>query len=288
MVQCPGCGSALPPTGRTCSSCGADVSIWIARDNKVYGPYALPDFNRAQAEGRLSSRDLVRVGDLGAWHAVAEFLSSAAAPLAPSPPVTASGTDPRRLLISLAVGGAIVMFLIVVGAAVLFPVFARAREKARQASCQANEKQLVLALLMYCQDWDGCVPPHAPEREVAEMDRVAPEGSGTTDLASDYAPDNWRTLLYPYDQDYELYICPSTRNFYSYQLNDALYDLKLTGIASPGSLVALPEAGFMTGSPAPPHNGGYNVAFADGHVKWLRNREGAELTPGPARAGAAK
>ena len=48
----------------------------------------------------------------------------------------------------------VVIAIIAILAAILFPVFAKAREKARQASCQSNLKQLALACLMYAQDYD--------------------------------------------------------------------------------------------------------------------------------------
>lgn len=54
----------------------------------------------------------------------------------------------------------VVIAIIAILAAILFPVFARAREKARQASCQSNIKQIVLGAIMYTQDYDDSVPPH--------------------------------------------------------------------------------------------------------------------------------
>src|SRR5438270_6868122 len=48
----------------------------------------------------------------------------------------------------------VVIAIIAILAAILFPVFAQAREKARQASCQSNMKQLSTAILMYAQDYD--------------------------------------------------------------------------------------------------------------------------------------
>ena len=48
----------------------------------------------------------------------------------------------------------VVIAIIAILAAILFPVFARAREKARQASCASNLKQYGLAFLMYAQDYD--------------------------------------------------------------------------------------------------------------------------------------
>jgi len=53
----------------------------------------------------------------------------------------------------------VVIAIIAILAAILFPVFARAREKARQASCQSNLKQIGLAMQMYAQDYDEKLPP---------------------------------------------------------------------------------------------------------------------------------
>ncbi|HEY3328711.1 MAG TPA: DUF1559 domain-containing protein [Capsulimonadaceae bacterium] len=52
----------------------------------------------------------------------------------------------------------VVIAIIAILAAILFPVFATAREKARQSSCQSNEKQIGLALLQYVQDFDEQLP----------------------------------------------------------------------------------------------------------------------------------
>ncbi len=52
----------------------------------------------------------------------------------------------------------VVIAIIAILAAILFPVFARAREKARQTTCQSNLKQLGLAFHMYSQDYDECFP----------------------------------------------------------------------------------------------------------------------------------
>ncbi|MGC4044807.1 MAG: DUF1559 domain-containing protein [Armatimonas sp.] len=52
----------------------------------------------------------------------------------------------------------VVIAIIAILAAILFPVFAQAREKARQTSCLSNQKQLGLALLAYVQDWDETYP----------------------------------------------------------------------------------------------------------------------------------
>ena len=53
----------------------------------------------------------------------------------------------------------VVIAIIAILAAILFPVFAKAREKARQSVCQSNLKQIGLGLLMYAQDYDETLPP---------------------------------------------------------------------------------------------------------------------------------
>src|SRR5437588_9123172 len=52
----------------------------------------------------------------------------------------------------------VVIAIIAILAAILFPVFAQAREQARKAACLSNEKQIALAVSMYRQDWDGHGP----------------------------------------------------------------------------------------------------------------------------------
>jgi prepilin-type N-terminal cleavage/methylation domain-containing protein len=52
----------------------------------------------------------------------------------------------------------VVIAIIAILAAILFPVFARTPAKARQTSCLSNQKQLSLALLMYADDWDETLP----------------------------------------------------------------------------------------------------------------------------------
>jgi len=52
----------------------------------------------------------------------------------------------------------VVIAIIAILAAILFPVFAQAREKARQTTCINNQKQILLALIMYSEDFEGCFP----------------------------------------------------------------------------------------------------------------------------------
>ncbi len=97
----------------------------------------------------------------------------------------------------------VVIAIIAILAAILFPVFARARAKARQASCQSNLKQLALAMLIYCQDYDGKFP-------IATPSCVA--GNGQDGLT---AP--WWMLIMPYVKNEQLFACPS----YPHNVNNA-------------------------------------------------------------------
>src|SRR5262249_19170741 len=71
--------------------------------------------------------------------------------------------------------------LIALHAAILFPVFAKAREKARQATCTSNLKQIGDALMMYVQDSDEQLP-----------------FGGRSPVAGETTPTRWHTLLQPY------------------------------------------------------------------------------------------
>jgi len=94
----------------------------------------------------------------------------------------------------------VVIAIIAILAAILFPVFAQAREKARQTSCLSNTKQLGLAYMMYLQDYDETFPPHVTER-------TAP--AGTADTAEARAPFSYKTKLDPYVKNQQVYKCPS-------------------------------------------------------------------------------
>jgi prepilin-type N-terminal cleavage/methylation domain-containing protein len=80
----------------------------------------------------------------------------------------------------------VVIAIIAILAAILLPVFAKAREKARQASCSNNEKQIGTAILAYIQDFDEKMP-----------------------LVSNNVPVSWRTEIYPYIKSTAVFTCPS-------------------------------------------------------------------------------
>lgn len=83
----------------------------------------------------------------------------------------------------------VVIAIIAILAAILFPVFAKAREKARETMCASNENQIGLALLQYVQDYDEILP----DRNI----------SGSI---------SWRVCLTPYVKSVQVFSCPSNPN----------------------------------------------------------------------------
>ncbi|HVF10044.1 MAG TPA: type II secretion system protein, partial [Abditibacteriaceae bacterium] len=86
----------------------------------------------------------------------------------------------------------IVIAIVAILSAILFPVFAEAREGARRAACLSNMKQIGLATMQYAQDND--------ERMVNAFTYYGP---GTTNLMW------WQDLLQPYTKSYQVVLCPS-------------------------------------------------------------------------------
>jgi prepilin-type N-terminal cleavage/methylation domain-containing protein/prepilin-type processing-associated H-X9-DG protein len=207
----------------------------------------------------------------------------------------------------------VVIAIIAILAAILFPVFARARENARRTSCMSNLKQLGLAAMQYTQDYDETYP-----RTAVLLGAPFPDGVDWTSSGYWY----WPQLLFPYHRSAQIWICPSgnpanTRTPYSghYGANSgviasytAANGVNLSTIQSPaatfmfmdsgpymvsasnalttsGSFWYTPGACGPTGASQDPtypltgfylsdcqsgrHLNGSNVAYADGHVKWL-------------------
>lgn len=95
----------------------------------------------------------------------------------------------------------VVVAIIALLAAILFPVFARARENARRAACQSNLKQVGLGLMQYTQDYDERFPPCIMEQPVgATFDSNGESISGSV---------AWHLLIMPYVKSSQLFICPS-------------------------------------------------------------------------------
>jgi len=100
----------------------------------------------------------------------------------------------------------VVIAIIAILAAILFPVFAQAREKARQSTCLSNMKQLGLAIQMYADDYEEVLPQAYIERAVAGASE--PSGGwwyndGTTGAIF------WPQMLFPYTKNWKIGACPS-------------------------------------------------------------------------------
>jgi len=203
----------------------------------------------------------------------------------------------------------VVIAIIAILAAILFPVFARARESARRASCMSNLKQIALGIMQYTQDYDDTLPRRGKATEVG-------------------ASIGWADSLQPYLKSTQVFQCPSEVNppnadpsqagYTDYWYNGELNTKSLAILAFPSQTVMNGDgqtgiqSGFETGNarydydgcsetkldgtyvdsagcsssttPAPikweditdyqsplgRHLDGANYSFADGHVKWLK------------------
>ena len=192
----------------------------------------------------------------------------------------------------------VVIAIIAILAAILFPVFAKAREKARQASCLSNVKQLMLAALQYAQDYDEI--------------NVKCYESSWNGTAWSYNRRWYYTsaanvgMLYPYINNTQVFVCPSGGG---YGGNRAIFisgtgsGLALAQIAKPSETIVIGDTLASGGDPttgvgnyaqgmityatnpgyqpgtacnghglmAIRHNGGANLGFMDGHAKWMKS-----------------
>jgi len=204
----------------------------------------------------------------------------------------------------------VVIAIIAILAAILFPVFARAREKAETASCLGNMKQLALGLHMYIQDYDEMVPYavfHYPGLTSAEPVPL-------------WAP------LYPYVKNWDILTCPSKKtqrklwlhtpgcgraqdwpdgnwvylslgyatDYYHFPHPDTGPTFSVASVQKPAEVAAIFERSELSdywrqvycpfcmadhltpeqvrwwaACVASRHNEGCNLAFYDGHAKWM-------------------
>ncbi len=200
----------------------------------------------------------------------------------------------------------VVIAIIAILAAILFPVFARAREKARQTSCLSNVKQITLAALMYVQDYDESLFGMYQGRR---SDGATP-------------PTNilWHEALMPYMKSEQILVCPSSPQTYTpdttstslvwgsrtpdtsfgYGLNywvSYFYNyITLADIKVPAETIWFTDCDYYVVYPTyylatyptnvtygidgyaryqNRHNDGANCGFIDGHAKWM-NRQTVE------------
>jgi prepilin-type N-terminal cleavage/methylation domain-containing protein/prepilin-type processing-associated H-X9-DG protein len=117
----------------------------------------------------------------------------------------------------------VVVAIIALLAAILFPVFARARENARRSSCQSNLKQVGLGFAQYIQDYDGVYPMIYPGVYVMPYSMGgfdAPIAAATGEPGAVFNActasgcghyKTWQDLIYPYVKSTQIFSCPSAR-----------------------------------------------------------------------------
>lgn len=183
----------------------------------------------------------------------------------------------------------VVIAIIAILAAILFPVFARARENARRTSCQSNLKQLALGMEQYVQDFDEKYPPRY----------LNPTPPASPNNAQVYG---WGVLVQPYLKSTQIYQCPSEATLgnsdpvssayldysYNYNLGEQAGGVNVGGVSKAvlpfvtstilncdagakyctNTTYDFSVAGDLTASTR--HLEGANYSFCDGHVKWLR------------------
>ncbi len=191
----------------------------------------------------------------------------------------------------------VVIAIIAILAAILFPVFAKAREKARQASCISNLKQIGLALKMYCQDYDDV--------------NTRMYFGGPVVL-------RWHQTVEPYIKNADMFRCPTASQLVdqfsglymcygmnSFNFDPGVYPSFWNGpadaeIGDPSGTLwvtdsrhptDLDQGSYYVGGGAVftepvtrvdyRHNGGANYLYYDGHVKWLRSTTRAMWSTNP-------
>lgn len=153
----------------------------------------------------------------------------------------------------------VVIAIISILAAILFPVFARARENARRTSCLSNLKQIGLGIIQYTQDYDEKFPQgvwatdvYQGEGYVLQTDSSMPGAKFTIHNSAKGNPTgkyvSWMDLIYPYVKSTQLFICPSAddEDIPSYGYNTMIHDgfgywgkkaISLAAIENPAELV---------------------------------------------------
>ncbi len=182
----------------------------------------------------------------------------------------------------------VVIAIIAILAAILFPVFARAREKARQTACLSNLKQLMLGVQMYAQDYDG--------QNVYDRMNTSNQPTPTGPYPTTNCGVNvyfMTDILDPYMKNRQIWICPSDNDEgttcvvpvrRSYHPNTDMLGIKDTSVEDVAGTIHFIESNYnsrahygdpgsyaMPGNPASRHNDGWNTGFADGHAKWLKS-----------------
>src|SRR3569833_4334265 len=192
----------------------------------------------------------------------------------------------------------VVIAIIAILAAILFPAFAKAREKARQTSCASNMKQLGLAFQMYEQDYDELLPKSGqhgstgPCLGVPDSSWVLPEQIDTTaqNCPSDKLPVP-NGSLYSYVKSANVYRCPSdsqaNSKTLSYSMNSKLTGAGIASVNAPANCILLVDESSDNEWQSQPglNNGNFAVPTgtnSDGSPTWgdhptIRHTDGAEF-----------
>jgi prepilin-type N-terminal cleavage/methylation domain-containing protein/prepilin-type processing-associated H-X9-DG protein len=145
----------------------------------------------------------------------------------------------------------VVIAIIAILAAILFPVFAQAREKARATACLSNEKQLGLALMQYVQDYDQTWP--CGRYNTSSGGVMFPSGRG------------WQQAVFPYAKSTDLFRCPNddtpvppgapNNSVISYAMNANLAEVSDADLTKPAMTVGLVEVSGNDGFLGPESSG---------------------------------
>ena len=192
----------------------------------------------------------------------------------------------------------VVIAIIAILAAILFPVFAKAREKARQTNCLSNVKQIMLSVLQYAQDYDETLPPYRWVQASMPSIWVDRDNWAANDRHF------WLQSIYPYVNNLQVYFCPSSgwtpttlsggKMFAAYAYNGNASRSRLGAFSNHAGKIIMGDTGhrfddrtpvgyvenwFIWTDPSTSwrqyfwwaewHNRGGNYGFLDGHAKWL-------------------
>ncbi len=195
----------------------------------------------------------------------------------------------------------VVIAIIAILAAILFPVFARAREAARKSSCQSNLNQLVKAMKMYIDDYGQ----QLPNSKIRNQNATASDPAFCTTLGQ-YPPQTITpaaatiaTALYSYQKSKDVWFCPSDSLDFapanytgeiSYYYRPAVDGSCVNGFSNESSfdsqasqMAFVERRGFHSGESGKGFKVGVklNAGFLDGHVQYQTSKAGGGSTADP-------